>query len=159
MKRLLIVLVLMLAFAWPTKVQAQVIPGIDDLSVGGGSYFADEDETFDTDALFLAAQLDGFDLPMGANTGVGVEVRFPSREGLSVAYTVWSLNRIKVGPIYTGTDLKIWSGNNVNKHKWNFDARIVVAAPLGKIKGYDLSLEIYSLEENRPIAFCFKVGL
>ena len=77
-------------------------------------------------------------------TGVAFEA---SNLKTDFRYAVWALSRADVaGPIYAGADVKVFDDG-----KGDFDARLVV--------GYrvyaKLALEIYSLEENRPIAFSF----
>ena len=53
-----------------------------------------------------------------------------------------------VGGFYAGTDMKIVDNNN-----GDFDLRIVTGTLLGEIGPGNLALEVYSLEEDRPIYF------
>lgn len=123
----------------------------DALAFGGGSVFGEEGETFDTSALFGSVQWRGLKLPLNSSTGIGLEISSkPDELGESkLTLTVWSLSRADiVGGIYAGTDLKIMENT-----RSNFDLRVVAGTLLGKIKGGELALEIYSLEEDRPISF------
>lgn len=121
------------------------------LAVGGGSAFGEEEETFDTSALFGSVQWHGLKLPMNSSTGVCLEIGVkPSDEGENrLPFTLWSLNRTEiVGDFYAGTDLKILENSQTD-----FDLRIVTGTLLSTIGEGKLVLEVYSLEEDRPISF------
>lgn len=146
MRNLIICLVLLLLSVVP--LQAQTLTG--DVAVGGGGLFGEEDQTFDRESLFIAAHWSGVDLPLNVGSGLGIEVSFPGQEELSVVYSLWSLNRVDISDnLYTGTDMRISKQNGTD-----FDLRIVVGFNVA-IPRTDsmLSVEIYSLEDERPIAF------
>lgn len=162
MRKLLLAMALTLAFAWSSMAQ-----NLDDVSVGGGIFLLGEDEPFTTDDAFASIQLEGFDLPLEANTGIGVEFQFPRGPAISVAYTVWSLNRIEVPSwfpgsdrLYSGVDLKIASGSNIEQ-SWDFDRRVVVGALLATVRRHPVIIETYFLtkDDQSPIAFLVKIGM
>lgn len=149
-KSALFVPLLFLTLGTPST-SAQELVLKDALAIGGGSLFSDEDTTFNTNTLFGAVQWRGLKLPLNVSTGIGIEFSVkPDLEGeRELVYTVWALNRADiVGNFYAGTDMKI-----LEEGASNFDLRIVAGTLLGTIKGSELVLEIYSLEENRPISF------
>jgi len=140
-------------------------------SVGGGSYFGEETETFDGDALFLAAQWHGFDVPNGTqsldtSSGIALEIGKSSRRSnessvrpssgrrpqLSqratdeVVIRVWSINRVKKGKLIGGFDMKL-----IDEGGFDFDKRVVAGYQLHR----NVVFEVYSLEEDRPIAWSF----
>ncbi len=146
MKKLVVFLSLFLLSVVPLR--AQTLTG--DVAVGGGGLFGEEDQTFNRESLFIAAHWSGVDLPLNVGSGLGIEVSFPGQEELSVAYSLWSLNRVDISDnLYTGTDIRISKQNGTD-----FDLRIVVGFNV-TIPRTDsrFSVELYSLEDERPIAF------
>ena len=134
-----------------TPLKAQELEFKDALAVGGGSLFGEENQAFNTNTIFGAVHWRGLKLPMNSSTGIGIEISVkPSLEGeRELVYTMWSLNRADIiGDFYAGTDMKI-----LEEGAGNFDMRIVTGMLLGKINEGELALEVYSLEENRPISF------
>lgn len=147
----MIIVFFVLAFFARAPAVAQELVLKDALAFGGGSFFGEEDTTFDTDALFGAVQWRGLKLPMNSSTGVGLEISSKPDEGGEnrLTLTMWSLTRADiVGGIYAGTDLKIMENT-----RSDFDLRVVTGTVLEQIWGGELVLEIYSLEEDRPISF------
>lgn len=142
MRRLLLALGLVIGLVSPVAAQEfNVSP-----AVGGGSFFAEEEETFDTSNLFAAVQLGLVDFRfLDVGTGVAAEAGYSDGQ---ITYSLWNLNRAPVvGGLYTGTDVKFIS-NYGEGTKGDFDLRLVIGYKAGKV-----DLEVYSLEENRPIAF------
>jgi len=130
---------------------AQQLEFKDTLAVGGGSLFGEEVQTFSTNTLFGAVHWQGLKLPLNISTGIGVEFSVkPALEGGNeLVYTIWNLIRAKISErFYAGTDAKL-----LEEGAGNFDQRIVTGMILGKIRDHELALEVYSLEENRPISF------
>jgi len=128
--------------------QAQSIQS--DISLGAGSVFGEEDITFDRDALFVAIHWSGVELPMNTGSGLGIEFSFPEYPDARAVYSLWSLNRVKVTDgFYTGTDMRITRETDPD-----FAIRLVVGARL-KLPSSEsrISIEIYSLEDGRPIYF------
>lgn len=124
---------------------------LKNLSAGGGSIFAEEDETFDASALFGAVQWRGVKLPLNTSTGIGVEfsAELDAEGERGLICRMWNLVRVKISErLYAGTDTKF-----VENRKTDFDSRIVTGILLGTIGGNELVLEIYSLDENKPIYF------
>lgn len=120
------------------------LKGFGSLSVGGGSFFADEDTTFSINSFSATVQWQGLSLPGGVNAGVGLE-------GSKETFTLWSLNRRKIaGSAYGGMDMKIFAYG-----KADYDLRIVTGTVLSNIGRGKLVLEVYALEENRPLSFAF----
>lgn len=116
-------------------------------AVGGGSLFAEEDETIDTSNLFGAVQAEvmGFDF-LNIDTGVAVEAGYDS----TLTYSVWNMNRAPIaGPLYAGTDLKIMKRDALGATSSDFDVRVVAGYKVDK----NIRLEIYTLEDERPISF------
>ena len=134
----------------PVKPQAQ-------FAVGFGSFFGEEDVAFNPDALFAAIHWYGLSLPLPeGSTGIGVELGYGTLEG-NTSYSLWNLNRMDIVPkrIFGGLDMK-FAQSAGGTFTADFDARMVVGAWLGKVGKGNFALEIYSLEENRPIAFLVK---
>jgi hypothetical protein len=122
-----------------------------DLSAGFGSYFAEENETFSTDAMFASLRGDvlGFNF-MDATSGIGVDVHTSQ----DLNWKVWSLNRASVigDRMFAGTDFKLFESNGGGAEE-NFDFRLVTGSNLGKAGPGSVLVEFYALEEDRPIAF------
>lgn len=140
----------LLFFAIGTEpVTAQELVLKDALAFGGGSTFAEEGETFDASVLSGAVQWRGLKLPMRSSTGVALEFSAqPNAEGENeFTFTMWMLNRVGER-LFAGTDLKI-----LENTRSDFDLRVVTGTLLGEIWGGELVLEVYSLEEDRPISF------
>jgi hypothetical protein len=118
-------------------------------SVGGGSLFAEEDETFDTSNFFASLQIELVGVSfLDIDSGVSAEAGY---SGGQITYSVWNLNRAPVGKgMYAGSDFKILS-NYGEGTKGDFDVRAVV----GYNASDNVSFEVYSLEEDRPISFAF----
>ena len=71
---------------------------------------------------------------------------------VNVDYRVWSLNRADCpSALYCGVDLKIGQGGDGG---WvsDFDQRIVVGVAIADQPSFDVNLEIYSLEDDRPVS-------
>lgn len=151
MNKFLIVLSILLAFSVATSAQEFNF----NVSVGGGSYFSDEDVTFDPSALFGAVQLNAIQLPIfDTSSGVGAEINFSIADN-QIGYVLWNLNRAEIiaGKVYGGPDMKFLS-NTSGGIKGDFDLRITTGVYLGTFSdGGKLNLEFYTLEENKPIAF------
>lgn len=149
-----VLLAVLLVFVCSTGFAQSVQP---EFGAGIGSFFAEEGQTFDAEALFGAVHWYAVSIPIGNETssGVGLELGFngdPEAES-AVAYSLWSLNRTNVlGLMYGGSDMKI--GESVGgRYRYDFDLRLVVGTFLAKVGPGDLAVEVYSLEENRPISF------
>lgn len=157
MRTLLIGLVLGLFIAAPAMSQEEE-SFLSRFAFGTGSAFGEETQTFDRDSVFAAAHVDGYDIPFadGGSTGVGIEAGFPTIGGVS--YQLFSINRANVpgvSGLYGGMDFKFGQGNDLSSYDWDYDARIVVGYNLGTIGPGTLNLEVYSLEDGRPIAWAF----
>ncbi len=131
---------------------------IPDFAVGWGTMFGEEDETFSQAAQFAAvhANLLGLNKVFDLQTGVGVEVQF----GGALEYTVWSLNRAtvpKTENMYAGSDLKLIQSSDDGGASRDFDMRLVTGYVTAVGPG-ELRMEVYFLEENRPVAFALLYG-
>jgi len=121
-------------------------------SVGGGSYFSDEATTFTGDALFFAAQWHGFDEFPGVPAALDVSTGAMAEIGKSsltasvddIHVRIWSTERLRIGNVITGTDMKI-----VDSSDFDFDLRVVTGYAFSK----QASIEIYFLEDQRPVAW------
>lgn len=151
------------------------------IALGVGSFFDTEAITFSTDALYFSVQWHGFEFPIlkeGTSTGIMIEghvaklftedfedgdVRFQYLEHLD--YRIWSCNRVPINAIpieklqsgsisrmYAGTDLLIAEGGP-DDFTGDFDARFVFGGDLGVIGPGNLVVEIYSFQQDIPIAF------
>ena len=134
----------------PVKLQAKA-------GVGVGSFFGEEDVTFSSEAMFANIHWYAVSLPVdGGSSGVGLELHF----GDTVSYSLWNLNRADVpgleGHVYAVGDMKFGqgtSGEETSGYQADFDVRVGVGTYLGKVGNGNFSLEFYTLEENRPVAF------
>jgi hypothetical protein len=154
----LLVLGLLAVFAVPAVAQgAEEPPPVVELQptvgLGGGSFFAEENATFSSDALFAMLHWYAVGLPLAdASSGLGLEVRF----GGAVTYSVWSLNRAEVpglgGKVYGVADMKFGTGAPEG-YSADFDFRTGLGASLGQVGKGEFLMEFYTLEEDRPIAF------
>lgn len=131
---------------------------IPDFAVGWGTELGEEDQTFSRDAQFATvhANLLGLNKIFDLQTGVGVEVQF----GGALEYTVWSLNRATVPGtenMYAGSDLKLIQSSDDGGASRDFDMRLVTGYVM-KVGSGELRMEVYGLEENRPIAFALLYG-
>ena len=85
-----------------------------------------------------------------------MEVQF----GGALEYTVWSLNRATVPGtenMYAGSDLKLIQSSDDGGASRDFDMRLVTGYVM-KVGSGELRMEVYGLEENRPIAFALLYG-
>ena len=152
-------LMVLLSVLFASTVSAQNVQPA--FGAGGGSFFAEEDETFDPSALYGSIHWYAVSLPFGteSSTGIGLELGFSgdvTDADSSVSYSIWSLNRTDIvkGRIYGGSDMKI--GESVGgEYRSDFDVRFVVGTFLGQIGPGNLAMELYAAEENRPISFAF----
>lgn len=157
---------------------------LNRLSFGGGAFFGEEDETFDRNSFFGAVHAALYDYPkVEGRSGVGIELSYPSA---GFAFSLWNLNRVDVPGIpgmYGGGDMKFGdytSDGGFNRppgmdsvcpglpgcdqfednsgYSSDFDFRVVVGYRLGNIGSRELRLEVYTLEESKPIAFAFIYG-
>jgi len=124
-----------------------------------GSSFAEEDDTLSQDAQFGAAHVDVLAVDLFDSTsGVGLEVAF----GGDLEYTVWSLNRAVVpgtgNRVYAGSDLKLIQSAEDGGAEGDFDLRLVTGYHLAEVGPGQLSVELYFIEENRPVSFALKYG-
>jgi hypothetical protein len=150
-----LLLALSLAVAAPASAQLAVNA---DFAVGGGlSMAGDEGAVFSASSLYAAVHWNGLSLPwLDSSTGIGVELK-PATIALdgnvvSADYRVWSLNRVNCPKaLYCGVDLKIGQGGDSG---WaaDFDQRIVVGVRLARLGAAVLNLEVYSLEDDRPVS-------
>ena len=145
---LLCFLVPVFLFLLTGPLQAQTFE--NDFALGGGGFFGEEEQTFNRDSLFVAVHWSGIELPLNAGSGLGIEFMFPEQPGVQAVYTLWSLNRINVSDgFYTGTDMRISKETNPD-----FAMRLVVGVKIAITQNNSkLSIEIYTLEDERPIAF------
>jgi hypothetical protein len=122
----------------------------NDIAFGAGGLFGEEEQTFDRDSIFVAVHWSGIELPMNAGSGLGIEFMFPEQPGVQAVYTLWSLNRINISDgFYTGTDMRITKETDPD-----FAMRLVVGAKMAITQNNSkLSIEIYTLEDERPIGF------
>lgn len=88
----------------------------------------------------------------------------------NVDYRIWSMSRVPVsvipigalqngtpGRMYTGVDVLLAEGGPVDRTN-GFDARFVIGGDLGIIGVGNLVFEIYSLQQDVPIAFAVFYG-
>jgi hypothetical protein len=131
-----------------------------DFAAGAGFLFnGEEAQAFDVKAIYGAFHWNGLKLPgPDVSTGIGVEFHPASIsvDGtlVNVDYRLWNLNRMDCAPgntaLYCGVDLKIGEGVD-GGYKADFDQRVVVG--IGLFDGdIDLNLELYMLEDDRPVA-------
>lgn len=131
------------------------------LAAGGGFNFGEEDQAFDASSFYAAVQADAveFDL-FNATSGLGLELNF-SGPG-TTRYSLWSLNRADVPGVkgvYGGADMKIaQNGEGGEGFAADFDTRIVTGYRFGKAGPGDLRMEVYAIEENKPIRVAFLYG-
>lgn len=134
-----------------------------DVAAGGGFMFAgDEDSVFSADSLYAGFHWNGLQLPgPSVSSGVGIEFH-PATvnvagDTVTADYRIWSLNRTDCpAALYCGVDLKIGEGGDGG---WtaDFDQRIVLGVRVARIASAVLNLEVYSLEDDRPISAFFAV--
>lgn len=131
-------------------------------AAGWGSMFADENTTLSKEGMYATVRADllGVDL-FDATSGLGLQVAF----GGDYEYQVWSLNRAVLpgmeGAVYAGSDLKLFQSTAFASDqpaaeagvKGDFDLRLVTGVHLGRLGPGGLSLELYFIEENRPVSF------
>lgn len=154
MKRLALFVVSLMLFAGLGFSQDEPEPQTEHgpiFAVGGGSFFGEEEETFSEDALFVSAQWHGLDIPktpeaLDTASGVAIELGKSSlASGLDdIVVRLWSINRMQAGNFVTGFDMKLTDADG-----FDFDKRITV----GYLLHPSVILEVYSLEEQRPIAW------
>ncbi len=131
---------------------------IPDFAVGWGTMFGEEDQTFSRNAQFGAvhANLLGLNKLFDLQTGVAAEVQF----GGALEYTIWSLNRAtvpKTENMYAGSDLKLIQSSDDGGASRDFDMRLVTGYVTQVGRG-EIRMEVYFLEENRPVAFALLYG-
>lgn len=139
MKRLLL---FTMALLFPAALHAQTIN--TTFEVGGGALFAEENQTFDTDALRASFQLAGVDLPF-VEAGVVVEAGYSG----GFVYEVWEANETMKGNVIVGAHLRVYRGGPFVDDSFDFDRRIVAGYRFND----NLAGRVYFLEEDRPIAF------
>lgn len=130
-----------------------------DFAAGWGSSMGEESETFSQESQYVIGQANLLNVDLFDTTsGVGVEVMF----GGEVQYTVWSLNRATVpgtnDRAYAGSDMKILQSTDQGGAEGNFDLRLVTGYRLANIGPGQLRVELYFIEENKPIAFGLLYG-
>lgn len=156
------------------------------IAFGFGSFFDQESVTFSTDALYGAVQWHGVGLPVvkeGTSTGIMLEGHVGKIFGqeefvysmrvqglMTVDYRIWSITRVPISAIplaalqagsvsrmYSGTDILLAEGGTGN-YTDNFDVRLVFGGDLGVLGPGNMAFEIYSFQENLPIAFALFYG-
>lgn len=130
-----------------------------ELAAGGGFSFGNEDQAFDGDSLYATVHANAveFDL-FDATSGLGLELNFSGPD--TVRWSLWSLNRVDVPGVknvYVGADAKI-AQNDGDGYSANFDARISTGYRFGRIGPGDVRMEVYAIEEDKPIRVAFLYG-
>jgi hypothetical protein len=131
--------------------KTQEIAGVN-YSIGIGALLTDGvNDQFQ--APFLAAHLHGFEIPevppaleveTGAIIEIGKDTLNPTLDDVNVR--IWSSQRMTVGNVLTGADLKVLDSGD-----YQFDARVVA----GYAFNVNFSAEVYLFEDNRPISAAF----
>jgi len=153
MKKLLPLSLLLGLVAAPSAAQIKM-----DFAGGAGFMFSgEEDQAFDAKSLYGAFHWNGLELPgPSVSTGIGIEFH-PATvvvDGtvLTVDYRVWSLNRFDCpGRLFCIADLKIGQGGEGG---WasDFDERVGFGMLIAKQERFEINMELYFLEDDRPIA-------
>lgn len=131
------------------------------LAAGGGFSFGEEDQAFNAQSFYAAIHADAveFDL-FNATSGIALELNF-SGPG-TTRYALWSLNRADIPGVksaYGGADLKVaQNGSGGEGFEANFDTRIVTGYRFGKVGPGDVRLEVYAIEEDKPLRVAFLYG-
>lgn len=120
-------------------------------SVGIGALFTNGGKDVNQlQAPFFTAHLHGFDIPniplaldvaTGAIIEIGKETLNPTLGDVNVR--VWSTERLRVGNVVAGADLKV-----IDTGDYEFDARVVT----GYVFNLNFSAEMYLFEDQRPIS-------
>jgi hypothetical protein len=139
--------------------------------------------TFSTDALYVPIQFHGVGLPFikeGTSTGIAVEIH-PSKllsfedGGVRVQqigqldYRLWSITRVPIsaipwGRLQSGSVARMFSGVDMlideggKDFTEGFDVRMVIGGDLGVLGPGNLVVEIYSFQQDVPIAFSLLYG-
>ena len=139
----------------PSKLalKTQEISGSSNYSIGVGALFTNGQGVDQLQAPFLSAHLHGFEIPnipeelaveTGAILEIGKDTLQPTLDDVNIR--IWSTQRMTVGNVITGTDLKV-----VDSGDYEFDARVVA----GYAFNVHFSAEIYLFENERPISATF----
>jgi len=152
MKRLLVLVALL--FAAPSFAQQISY----DFAAGAGFLFnGEEEQAFDAKSIYGSVHWNGLKLPgPEVSTGIGIEFHPASIsiDGtlVNVDYRIWNLNRFDCpSALYCGVDLKIGEGVD-GGYRADFDQRLVVGIGIKRGDSYEVNFELYTLEDDRPVA-------